>query len=183
MGGGTAFNPLTSYGYKTVGVVIEIEPRVTYEGDIIMKLSVEVSAQAGDKNIAGQNLPAFGSRKATARLRLRDGESNLLAGLLQETERKSLKGLPGISRVPVLGQLFSSNDRTIEQTDIVMLLTPHIVRTHQLTQRDLSPIYIGTQQSLGVTGPPPLIAQPGGEAEAALPAATLAVEVRKRGVP
>lgn len=172
VGGGTAFNPLTSFQYKTVGVVVEIEPRVTYEGDIIMKLSVEVSAQAGDRNIAGQNLPAFGSRKATARLRLRDGESNLLAGLLQETERKSLKGLPGVVHVPILSQLFSSNDRTIEQTDIVMLLTPHIVRTHQLTQRDLSPIYIGTQQNLGVTGPPPLIGQPGGEAEAAPPPAT-----------
>lgn len=170
-GGGTAFNPLTSYQYRTVGVVVEIEPRVTYEGDIIMKLSVEVSSQAGTRPVAGQELPAFGTRKTTARLRLRDGESNLLAGLLQETERRSLRGLPGVTQVPILRQLFSSNDNTIEQTDIVMLLTPRIVRTHQLTQRDLSPIYIGTQQNLGVTGPPPLIGQPGAEAEAAAVAA------------
>lgn len=165
VGGGTAYNPMTSFQYKTVGVNVEIEPRVTYEGDIIMKLSVEVSAQAGDKNVAGQNLPAFGTRKATTRLRLRDGESNLLAGLLQETERKSLKGFPGLSHVPLLKQLFSSNDNSIEQTDIVMLLTPHIVRTHELTQRDVGRIYIGTQQSLGLTGPPPLIAPPATETE------------------
>jgi general secretion pathway protein D len=157
VGGGTAYNPLTSFQYKTVGVVVEIEPRVTYEGEISMKLSVEVSAQAADKNIAGQNLPSFATRKATTRLRLRDGESNMLAGLIQENERKALKGVIGTIHVPVLRDLFASNDKLIEQTDIVMLLTPHIVRTHQLTQRDLGPIYIGTQQNLGVTGPPPVV--------------------------
>jgi hypothetical protein len=73
--------------------------------------------------------------------------------------------VPGISHVPILRDLFASNDREIVQTDIVMLLTPHIVRTHELSQRDFSPIYIGTQQNLGQTGPPPLI-QPPGEAGA-----------------
>lgn len=180
VGGGTAYNPLTSFQYKTVGVNVEIEPRVTYEGDVIMKLSVEISAQAGDKNIAGQNLPSFGTRKATTRLRLRDGESNLLAGLLQETERKSLKGIPGIKDVPVFKQLLSSNDTQIEQTDIVMLLTPRIVRTHELTQQDLDPIYVGTQSNFGLTGPPPLIAPVGGEA--AVPPGT-GGEARPVGTP
>lgn len=162
--GGTAYNPMTSFQYKVVGVSVEIEPRVTYEGDIIMKLAVEVSNVGADKNIAGQNLPSFGTRKASTRLRLRDGESNLLAGLLQESERRALRGFPGLSRLPLFKQLFSANDDTIEQTDIVMLLTPHIVRTHELTQRDVSPIYIGTQQNLGLGGgPPPLIAPVGGE--------------------
>jgi hypothetical protein len=103
---------------------------------------------------------------------LRDGESNLLAGLLRENERKTLKGVPGISHVPILRDLFASNDREIIQTDIVMLLTPHIVRTHEMSQKDFSPIYIGTQQNLGQTGPPPLI-QTAGEAgaQAAPPAA------------
>lgn len=180
VGGGTAYNPLTSFQHKTVGVNVEIEPRVTYEGDVIMKLSVEISAQAGDKNIAGQNLPSFGTRKATTRLRLRDGESNLLAGLLQETERKSLKGIPGLKDVPVFKQLLSSNDTQIEQTDIVMLLTPRIVRTHELTQQDLDPIYVGTQNNFGLTGPPPLIAPVGGEA--AVPPGTVG-EARPVGTP
>ena len=166
-GTGVATAPTTSFQYKNVGVNLEIKPRVTYDGDIIMELKLEVSAQGADKNVAGQNLPAFLSRKVETRLRLRDGESNLLAGLLREEERRSLKGLPGVIHVPVLRDLFSANDRQIQQTDIVMLLTPHIVRTHELTQRDLSPIYIGTQQSLGLTGPPPLITPPD---EAAAPA-------------
>ena len=65
--------------------------------------------------------------------------------------------LPGL-RLPVFKQFLSNNDQQITQTDIVMLLTPHIVRTHELTADDLSPIYIGTQQNLGLGGPPPLIA-------------------------
>jgi general secretion pathway protein D len=164
--GGTAYNPMTSFQYKVVGVSVEIKPRVTYEGDVIMDLAVEVSNVGSDKNIAGQNLPSFGTRKASTRLRLRDGESNLLAGLLQESERRSLRGFTGLAQLPIFKQLFSANDDTIEQTDIVMLLTPHIVRTHELTQRDVSPIYIGTQGNLGVGGPPPLIAPVGGDAAA-----------------
>ena len=69
-------------------------PRVTYDGDIILELTLENSARGQDSNIAGQNLPSFFSRKVTTKLRLRDGESNLLAGLLREDERKSLKGFP-----------------------------------------------------------------------------------------
>jgi hypothetical protein len=60
----------------------------------------------------------------------------------------------------VLSQLFSANDQQIDQTDIVMLLTPHIIRTHEITEEDLKPIYIGSQQNLGLNGPPPLIAPP-----------------------
>ena len=133
-------------------------PRVTYEGEIILDLSVESSARGQDTNIAGQNLPSFLSRKVTTKLRLRDGESNLLAGLLREDERRSLRGFPGMLRLPVVKQLFSANDDAIQQTDIVMLLTPRIIRTHELTADDLSPIYVGTQSNMGIGGPPPLIA-------------------------
>ena len=100
-------------------------------------------------------------------LRLRDGESNLLAGLLQEQDRRVLRGFPGTLRLPILRHLFASTDDTVVQTDIVMLLTPHIIRSHELTQADLSPIHIGTQRNVGLTGPPPLIAPP---PEAAAPA-------------
>jgi type II secretory pathway component GspD/PulD (secretin) len=161
--GGIATTPLTSYTYKNVGVNLDIEPRVTFDGDIILKVALEISAKGTDQNVAGQNLPSFFSRKVETRLRLRDGESNLLAGLLRESERKTLKGVPGISSVPILRDLFASNDREAIQTDIVMLLTPHIVRTHALTQKDFSPVFVGTQGNLGLAGPPPLI-QPQGQA-------------------
>jgi len=170
--GGTAVNPMTSFQYKPVGVNVEMKPRVTYDGDVIIDLKLEVSAQGPDKNIAGQNLPSFTSRKVGTKLRLRDGESNLLAGLLREDERTSLKGVPGILRIPILSQLFGSNDNSASQTDIVMLLTPHIVRTHELTQKDFMPIYIGSQQNLGISGAPPSIGQAAEpEAPATKPAA------------
>ena len=131
--GGAAANPLTSFGYRTIGIIVEMTPRVTYEGEVVLDLSVENSARGTDVVIAGQSLPAFLSRKVTTRLRLRDGEPNLLAGLLREDERKSLSGFPGLLRMPVIQSLFGNNDMAVRQTDIVMLLTPRIVRTHELT--------------------------------------------------
>ncbi len=156
--GGAAANPLTSYGYRTIGIIVDMTPRVTYDGDIILDITIENSARGQDTNIAGQNLPSFSSRKVATRLRLRDGESNLLAGLLREDERKSLVGFPGVMRLPLVRQLFSNNDQSIKQTDIVMLLTPRIIRTHELTAQNLSPIYIGTQSNMALTGPPVTIA-------------------------
>ena len=103
--------------------------------------------------IAGVNIPSFGNREVNVRLRLRDGESNLLAGLLREDERKSLTGFPGAIHVPVLKQLFSGNDESITQTDIIMLLTPHIVRGPDITEADLRPIYIGSQQTFSARRP------------------------------
>jgi general secretion pathway protein D len=162
-GGGVATQPLTSFAYRTVGVIVEMTPRVTYEGEIILELSVENSARGQDTNIAGQNLPSFLSRKVVTKLRLRDGESNLLAGLLREDERRSLRGFPGVLRLPIVRQLFSSNDEQIRTSDIVMLLTPRIIRTHELKATDLSPIYVGTQSNMALGGPPPLINVGGAE--------------------
>ena len=159
--GGVGVNPLNSFQLKPVGINVDLTPvRVTLEGDIILDLNVESSSRGSDVNVAGANYPSFGSRKVGTRLRLRDGESNLLAGLLREDQRKSLNGLPGAIRVPILKQLFSNNDQTIGQTDIVMLLTPHILRAPLVTESDLRPIYIGSQGNLGLGGPPPLIAVP-----------------------
>jgi general secretion pathway protein D len=180
--GGANINPLTSFNYKTVGVVVEMTPRVTFEDDIILELTVESSSLGPSITIGGQSLPSFGTRKVQTKLRLRDGESNLLAGLLREDERKSLKGFPAILRLPILKQLFSSNDNEVKQTDIVMLLTPRLVRTHELTQQDVSPIFIGTQQNLGLGGPPPLIA-PVEAAPANVPASAPASPVAPTGVP
>jgi general secretion pathway protein D len=172
--GGAGVNPLNSFTLKQVGINIDITPRVTLEGDILMDLYVESSSRQGDVNIAGTNYPSFGSRKVTTRLRLRDGESNLLAGLLREDESSTVQGFPGAIHLPFFKQLFSANDRKTTQTDIVMLLTPHIVRTNEITESDLRPIYIGSQgtagASLGVGGPPPLIQGPPEAPPAAAPA-------------
>src|SRR5206468_10259123 len=111
----------------------------------------------------------------TTRLRLRDGESNLLAGLLREDDRRSLRSVPGLLHLPFLSKILASNDSEIKTSDIVMLLTPRIVRTQEITADDLSPIFIGTQQNLGLNGPPPLIA-PSPEPAPGAPAAPAALQ-------
>src|SRR5579871_5320864 len=158
--GGAGVNPLSSYQYQDVGVNIDMTPTVTLEGDIRLDLVLDDSQQGPDKSVAGVTVPSFIQRKVTTRLRLRDGESNLLAGLLLDNDQSTVTGVTGLIHVPIFSQLLSHNGpNTSEQDDIVMLLTPHIVRTHEITEDDLKPIYIGSQQNLGVGGPPPLIAQ------------------------
>jgi type II secretory pathway component GspD/PulD (secretin) len=166
-GGGAGTNPLSSYNYKDVGVTVEITPRVTLEGEILLDVNIINNSRGSDVNIGGVNIPSFGNREVNTRLRLRDGESNLLAGLLREDERKSLTGFPGAIHVPVLQQLFSQNDEAITQTDVIMLLTPHVVRGPEITEADLRPIFIGSQQNLALGGLPPLLAPATAPAEPA----------------
>ena len=156
--GGFASIPQSSFTYRSVGVNIEMTPRVTYEGDIRLELSLESSALGPNISVAGQDVPTFSSRKVTTTIRLREGESNLLAGLLRDDQRKMMTGFPGIMQMPILRSLFGQTNDQISQSDIIMLLTPHIVRTHELTAADLAPIFIGTQSNIGLSGPPPLIA-------------------------
>lgn len=158
--GGFASIPQSSFTYRPVGINIEMTPRVTYEGDIRLEMSIESSSLGPSVSVGGQDAPSFSSRKVSTTLRLREGESNLLAGLLRDDQRKILTGFPGLMRVPVLRALFGQSNDTIEQSDIVMLLTPRVIRTHELTAEDLAPIFIGTQQNIGLGGPPPLIQPP-----------------------
>ena len=158
--GGANSQPLTSFGYRTVGIIVKMTAHVSYDNEVRLELEVESSTLGAGINIAGQDLPSFGSRKVTTTLRLREGEPSLLAGLLREDQRKLVAGFPYLLHLPVIKQLFSSNDNSATQTDIVMLLTPRIVRTHELTPADIGPIRIGTQANLGLSGPPPLLAAP-----------------------
>ena len=106
-----ASNPLSSYKYKDVGVNVDMTPRVTLEGDILLDVSIDQQLARQRRQHRRRQRPVVRQqRKVTTRLRLRDGESNLLAGLLREDERKSLNGFPGAIHVPVLKQLFSAND-------------------------------------------------------------------------
>ena len=159
-GGGSNVNPLTSYNYRPVGIILDMTPRVTYDDEIVLDLTIENSALGTNILVAGQSIPRFTTRKVQTRLRLREGESTLLAGLLQDDERTSASGFPGLLHIPVVRQLFAANRNEVQQSDIVMLLTPRIVRTHQLTPDNVGPIYIGTQAQMGLGGQPQLLTLP-----------------------
>jgi len=156
--GGFATIPQSSYNYRPTGVNLAITPRVSYEGDIWLDINVENSAIGGSIDVGGQQAPQFTTRKVHTFLRLREGEPNLLAGLLRSDSANNRNGFYGLMHVPVIKQLFSNNDINEQDTDIVMLITPHIVRDHELTPVDVGSIYIGTQANVGLSGPPPLIA-------------------------
>lgn len=156
--GSVAGVPISSFNYRTVGVKLKFNnPRVTLEGEIVTELEVESSNLGASIDIAGQSLPTFGTRRATSFIRMREGESLMLAGLLREDQRRALTGFPGLLRSPWLQKLFGNTNEQIQTTDIVFLLTPRLVRSSEITQDNLDPIYIGSQQNLGLTGAPPLI--------------------------
>jgi general secretion pathway protein D len=181
-GVGLTTAPVTSFTYKNIGVNLTMIPRVTFDDEIILnQLTIENSAVGANINVGGTLLQSFSDRIVTTALRLRNGESNLMAGLLRERSSTDNTGLVGLARIPILRNIFGNTNQTMEQSDIVVVITPHIVRSHELTAEDLKPMYIGTQQNLGQTGPPPLISPdvplptgvvlPGGAADAAAPAA------------
>ena len=111
--GGAGVNPLSSYQYKDVGVNIDMTPRVTLDGDIILDLTLDDSALGADKAVAGVTVPSFVQRKVTTRLRLRDGESNLLAGLLQRERRRTpFRDFPARFTCRSSSSCFSSNNNS-----------------------------------------------------------------------
>jgi general secretion pathway protein D len=142
--GGIQQQPVTSFDYKNVGVNIDITPRVHHDGEVSLGLKLDISA-VGPAGFQG--LPTFNSRTVTSQIRLRDGETNILAGLISDTERKSMRGLPGLANLPVLGKLFANNKEEEIQTDIVMTLTPHIVSQPKLTLEDLRAFTLGSETS------------------------------------
>jgi general secretion pathway protein D len=156
--GGLATTPTSSYNYKDVGVNLDITPTVTYEGEIRLEITVEDSALGANVDVGGQSAPSFLSRKVTTHLRLHEGESNLLAGLIRQDKTKSNAGFPGLAHIPGIKSIFTANEINDQDNDIVMLITPHIIRDHDLTKEDVGNIYIGTQANVGLTGPPQLIA-------------------------
>ena len=146
--GGVAQQPITSFDYKNVGVNIDITPRVHHDNDVTLILKLEISSVAASVGVAGvQNLPTFNSRQVTTVIRLRDGETNILAGLISDSERTSYSGLPGLASLPVLGKLFAHNRKEVQETDIVMTLTPHILRKTRFTEQDLRSFSLGSETS------------------------------------
>jgi general secretion pathway protein D len=143
--GGIAQQPITSFEYKNVGVNIDITPRVHHDGEVTLQLKLEVSAVGASTGYQG--LPTFNSRTVNSTIRLRDGETNLLAGLILDNERRGLTGLPGLASLPVLGKIFSRNKDENTQTDIVMTLTPHVVRQTEIREDDLRSFLLGGESS------------------------------------
>ena len=152
--GGVNQQPITSFNYENIGVNIDITPRTHHDDEVSLVLKIEVSSISG----AGfGGLPTFGNRYISTVIRLHDGETNLLAGLIRDDERRILSGIPGLSDLPLVGRLFAHNRRETQETDIVLTLTPRIVRTLDLQEEDLRPFRVGRDgEGIRATVPLPL---------------------------
>jgi general secretion pathway protein D len=152
-----SFSPATSFQYRNVGVNLELTPRVSAGGDIALELSAEFSLLGTAATVAGQELPTFLTRTVNGVLRVRDGETILVGGLLQERETEALSGLLGLQSVPVLNKVFTNTVKRKEQTEILISLTPHLMRAPLIDEVDLRAMLIGTRETIRVAGTrPPL---------------------------
>jgi len=145
--GGVNQQPITSFNYENIGVNIDITPRTHMNNDVTLALAISVTSISG---VGFGGLPTFGNRLVKTTIRLRDGETNMLAGLIRDDERKSLKGIPGLSDIPGVGHLFGHRRNERTQTDVILMLTPRIVRVLDLTEQDLRAFQMG--RDLGTLG-------------------------------
>jgi general secretion pathway protein D len=166
-------NPLvnTQFQYIDVGVNIEVTPRVHPDGEVSMKLTVDISQITSTSNIGGINQPVIGQKKVEHDIRLKEGEVNILGGLIERSVTNNINGIPGIGEVPGLGYLFSDNSHTIAEDETLIVLTPHVLRLPSLTAENLAPLAAGTDSNVRVyrddaTVETPATAQPTAQAVA-----------------
>jgi len=163
--GVTTFAPATSFNYRNVGVNLQITPRVNASGEITLELSAEFSQVGDSRNVGtGQNpinVPTFLSRKIEGVLRVHDGETNLIGGLVQTREAEAFKGILGLPSIPILNRILPSADKSRDDTEILISLTPHLVRAPRLVEEDLSSLYVGSAEQVRVpSARPPLFGNP-----------------------
>ena len=145
--------PVTSFQYQDVGIKLDVETRVHHNKEVTLKLTVEVSNLNGSvKGSNGQEQPIIGTRTITSNVRLKDGETSFLAGLVQTIKTTSKTGFPFLSDLPLVGPLFSDTKTDNEQTDIFLTLTPHITRAPQIDEDDLVPVWVGTENNVSFSG-------------------------------
>ena len=155
--GGVQTQPITSFNYENIGVNIDLTPRTHHDDDVSLAVKIEVSSISG-QGFGG--LPTFGNRAISTVIRLKDGETNMLAGLIRDDERTVLSGVPGLVDIPVVGRLFAHNKRQTQETDIILTLTPRIVRVLDLEAEDLAPFRVGRDSGspvidIPLPAPPP----------------------------
>jgi general secretion pathway protein D len=165
-GVGTAgmINPLvnTQFQYLDVGVIVDVTPRIHPEDhEVSLKLSIEVSSVTGQQNIGGIEQPVISTKKIEHDVRLQDGEVNILGGLIERTNSKTLSGWPLLSQIPFLKYFTSETDtENLDEEDLIVV-TPHIIRIPNITAENLRSIASGTDtnpelrlESVVMTPPP-----------------------------
>lgn len=164
-----------SVSYLDVGVKLEVQPTIGLDEDVTIDVGLEVSSIVKQVNFGDSIAYQIGSRAVDTMLRLRNGETQVLAGLIQDEDRSSVTKIPGLGDLPLLGRLFSTNNDNRSKSEIVLLITPHIVHNLALPARNISEFRAGTESSIGgmgaVGGAPSPIPSSGASSRSVPPAA------------
>jgi len=148
--GGVGINPLvnTQFQYLDVGVNIDITPKVHAGREVTLKVTMDISNVTGQSNIGGINQPVIGQRKIEHEIRLKEGEINLLGGMLEDSTTKSLTGIPGLSQIPFLRYIFGQTNTEHRENEIVFALIPHVVRGQELSELNQRALQVGTASAI-----------------------------------
>jgi general secretion pathway protein D len=166
--GGVGINPLvnTQFNYIDVGVNIDITPHVHGLDEVTLKLAMDISAVDSYTNIGGINQPVIGQRKIENEIRMKEGEVNILGGIMEDTKTYSLSGIPGLASIPLFKYLFAEETKEVQTNEIVFILIPHIVRAQDVFPNNLKAIDVGTANTIqlrrdNLQPPAPQASQPG----------------------
>src|SRR6202049_1866204 len=149
--GGVGINPLvnTQFQYIDVGVVIEVTPHVHSDREVSLKITMEISSQINTVNIGGITQPVIGQKKVDlGEIRLRDGESSLIGGIMDDSQTRSLSGIPGLAQIPILKYLFGQTTTDHSEDETVFAITPHVIRGTDINEINQRAIDIGTASTI-----------------------------------
>jgi general secretion pathway protein D len=144
--GGVNQQPITSYTLTDVGISLTITPTIHHNREVTLELTFELTYVT---DIGGAYTPpTLGNRKISTKLRLRDGETGIIAGLMRGSSTRSRSGIPILNRIPIIKDIFSSNSKMDERTDILLSITPRVLRMPEITRQDVDAYLIGTGQKV-----------------------------------
>src|SRR6202167_3013111 len=150
--GGVGINPLvnTQFQYLDVGVNIDITPHVHADREVTLKITMEISSVVGQSSIGGISQPIIGQKKIEHEIRLKDGESSLIGGIFDDSQTKSLSGIPGLAQIPILRYLFGQVTQDHSSNEVIFAIVPHIIRGTELSEVNQRAIDIGTATTIAL---------------------------------
>ena len=149
--GGTGLISSTQFNFTDVGIILDMTPQVHGTEEVTLKMSIEVSTINSYVTIGGIQQPVIGQRKTETELRLREGEVNILGGLLNSQDSRTMSGIPGLINLPFVNKLFGNEGLNKTQQDVLIAVIPHIVRTPQYTRDNFREIAAGNETDIKLT--------------------------------
>ncbi|HLH29849.1 MAG TPA: hypothetical protein VKY31_01515 [Terriglobia bacterium] len=166
---GATGTPVVNFQFVDVGVNLDITPHVLLNREVNMTVQVQIRALAGDRNVGGVTQPVLTNRQVTHEIRLTEGETSILGGIITDSEATSLNGIPGLKDIPILKYFFAQENKTRDQTEIIIMLTPHILRMPNIQEANMRGVNTGSETipRLRMTNVPTLAPAANGSATAA----------------